>query len=213
MPAAAVGLVGAMMARSSAKRATGAIAEGAATSLEQQERFFDIGQENFAPYMEIGEDALSKIDEVFIQGNMDEFFESADYKFNLAEGEKALSRKQGAAGSRYGGSALKEATQFAQGTASKEFGNFFSRLNTIAGLGQASAAGSARMATTTGAGMGRTSQLGGMALAESYGNQNEAIQSGLSNVVSGMSMYDALKTTQPNYASGNVTSMPSIFNT
>ena len=213
MPAASavVGLVGMASAKSSARRATSAIESGTRQSLKQQREFFDIGQENFAPYLEIGEDAIQKLNSVFIDGDMDEFFESPGYQFNLAEGEKALARKQGAAGARYGGRALKEAAQYSQGVASNEFNNFFNRLNSIAGLGQASAAGSARSATATGGSMGRTSQLGGMALAESYGNQNQAMQSGLSNIVSGISMYDALNTT-PNYGSGSVTSMPSIFN-
>jgi len=224
MPAVAATIIGsaasAVIGGRAARKGSALIAQGTQASLAQQQKFFDIGQENLAPYMEIGEEAVGKIRSVFLEGNMDEFFESPDYQFNLAEGEKALERKQGAAGSRYGGRALKEATQFAQGTASGEFNNFFNRLRSVAGLGQAAAAGSAAQATTTGAGMGRTIEGGSINQAnlnmQGAQSMNQAIQGGLANLTT-LNTYNDLKSllTQPTAAqsSGNVTSMPSVFNT
>ena len=164
MPAAAVSLIGTAYAASSSasasKSASRTLAQGTADTLAQQEKFFNIAQENLAPYREMGTEAVDKMRSVFIEGNMDEFYESADYKFNLEQGEQALSRKQSAAGSQYGGAALKEALQYSQGVASNEYGNFFNRLNSMTQTGQAAAAGTASAAMQTGASTGQTIQSG-----------------------------------------------------
>lgn len=57
------------------------------------------------------------------------------YAFRLAEGEKALERRQAAGGSYLSGASLKAATQYGQEFASNEFNNIFNRLSVLAGYG------------------------------------------------------------------------------
>jgi len=78
------------------------------------------------------------------------FFESPDYQFNLAEGQKAIDRSAAARSGLLSGAAVKAGQRYASGLASSEFGNFYNRLANIAGLGQA-----ATNSTTT-AGMNAT---------------------------------------------------------
>ena len=220
MPAAAVSLMGTMVASRSASKAGRMALEGQQGAMAQREKFFDIGREDLAPYREIGNEAVDKMRSVFLEGNMDEFFESPDYGFRVSEGEKALERKQGQSGSRFGGKALKDAVRFGQEAGSQEFNNFFNRLRSISGLGASAAAGSANLAAGTGAGMASDVRTGTAGQVDAVAGQNQAIQGGFSNLMTLKTYNDLTKslqpqpmaTAQPNYDSGSVTSMPSIFN-
>lgn len=194
MPLGAVivgSVISGAMASNAASDAAEIGAEGTRQSLAQRQKFFDITQEQLAPYRDIGEEAVTKLRDVFVRGDMDKFYTSPEYKFNLQQGEQALERKQGVAGARYGGKSLKEATRYAQGVASNEFNNFFTHLNSIAGMGENAAAGTGNAAMQTGAGMSsdimsntQNQMNTTMAGAESL---NNAIQGGISN-------YTTLKT-------------------
>jgi hypothetical protein len=118
-------------------------------ALAENKRQFGVVQEGFAPYSEIGEEFLPKLSE-FMKGNYDDFLESPDYKFTLAEGEKALGRKQSAAGSRYGGKALKEAAGYAEGLASTQVDSYFNKLFNTVGIGANAAAGTGNAAIASG---------------------------------------------------------------
>ncbi len=182
--------------------------KGMQAALDRKQKFFDIAQEQSAPYREIGVDAVKQLNDTFINGNMDNFFESAGYKFNLSEGQKALDRKQGASGSRYGGRALKEATQYAQGVASNEFSNYFNRINSIAAMGANATANSSGQAINTGNSMGNTLQAGNESMANTIQtgsnqqaqigmdkaqNINNSLQAGLGNLTT-LKTYNDMKT-------------------
>jgi hypothetical protein len=68
--------------------------------------------------------------------DMSVFFESPDYQFNLAEGQKAIDRSLAARGRSLSGAGVKEGIRYASGMASTEYGNFYNRLANLAGLGQ-----------------------------------------------------------------------------
>lgn len=196
MPAAAAVVVSAYMSSQSAKSASRMALAGTREGIAQRERFFQIGREQLAPYVEAGNEALEKIKSIFLEGNMDEFYESPDYQFNLEQGEKALERKQGQKGSRYGGGAIKEALKYAQGNASGEFNNFFNRLKSISDAGQNAAAGVATTANSVGAGIAQMNQQSGVNQGNIALNQgqsmNQAIQGGLSNYTTQQSYNDMM---------------------
>lgn len=117
--------------------------------------------------------------------DMSVFTESPDYQFNLSEGQRAIDRSLAARGRSLSGAGVRAGVRYASGMASTEFGNFYNRLASIAGLGQ-TATGS-----TAAAGSNASSQIGanivgaGNSRASSYmtGAQgvNSAIQGGIGN--------------------------------
>jgi len=112
------------------------------------------------------------------------FVADPGYKFRLAEGNKAIERSAAARGLLGSGATLKAANNYAQDTASAEYGNYWNRLAGLAGVGQA--------ATNTGIAAGQAStgnimnayQNMGNARASSYANTGSAINSGINNVLS-----------------------------
>ena len=69
-------------------------------------------------------------------GNFDAFFTSPDYQFRFDQGLQALDRSAAARGRLYSGAQIKAATNYGQQAGSQEFGNYFNRLSSLAGIGQ-----------------------------------------------------------------------------
>lgn len=117
--------------------------------------------------------------------DMSVFFQSPDYQFNLAEGQKAIDRSLVARGRGLSGAGVKEGVRYASGMASNEFGNFYNRLANIAGLGQAGVNTSASAGMNTAANIGNAAMNAGNARASAYtmGAQgvNNSAQGGVSN--------------------------------
>jgi hypothetical protein len=61
---------------------------------------------------------------------------SKGYHVQLDQGNQAIDRRNSAGGSRLGGAALKEAMRFNTGLASQDYGNYYNRLASMAGMGQ-----------------------------------------------------------------------------
>ena len=82
------------------------------------------------------------------------FWLSPDYEFRRTEGTRGIEQSAAARGGALSGNAIKEAQRYSSGLASQEFGNYFNRLATIAGIGQT--------ATNTGvvAGQGYADSIG-----------------------------------------------------
>lgn len=117
--------------------------------------------------------------------DMSAFFESPDYKFNLAEGQKAIDRSLAARGGALSGRGVKEGERYASGLASGEFSNFTNRLLQIAGLGSAAVSTSANAGMTSAGQIGAAQMNAGNTRASAYmtGAQgvNNAVQGGISN--------------------------------
>lgn len=117
--------------------------------------------------------------------DMSAFFESPDYQFNLAENQKGIDRSLLARGKGLSGASVKESTRLASGMASNEFGNYFNRLSTLAGIGSAATNTSAQAGLTTAANNANIITNAGNTRASAYmsGAQgvNNAVQSGLGN--------------------------------
>jgi hypothetical protein len=117
--------------------------------------------------------------------DMGAFFESPDYQFNLAEGQKAIDRSLASRGRALSGAGVKEGTRYASGMASNEYSNFLNRLTTIAGLGNAAVNTSVGAGLTTAGQIGAAQQNAGNARASAYmagaNGMNNAVQGGISN--------------------------------
>lgn len=64
------------------------------------------------------------------------FWASPDYEFNRSEGLRGVEQSAAARGGAFSGNAIRGAADYSSGLASREFGNYFNRLATLAGYGQ-----------------------------------------------------------------------------
>lgn len=117
--------------------------------------------------------------------DMSVFFESPDYQFNLAEGQKAIDRSLLARGRGLSGAALRGGVRYAQGLASTEFNNFYNRLASQAGLGQAASGSTAAAGAAAAGNIGNAYMANGANQASAYMNTaagvNNAAQGAMSN--------------------------------
>jgi hypothetical protein len=127
------------------------------------------------PYTDVGQGALSPLSAMltgrsynpetgeFTDLSPEEryasFETSPGYQFRMDQGMRSNQYMQNAGGSLLSGGALKELSQYNQGLASQEYGNYIGNLQQLAGIGQASAGQSANIATGT-AGQIGAAQLG-----------------------------------------------------
>jgi hypothetical protein len=209
--------------REAAAQSAAAQREAAAQSIAAQREMFDIGRADLAPYREGGTTAQNQLMTLLGIGGdktaqgygryakdfgMSDFTADPGYQFRLKTGLESLERSAAARGMGLSGAALKGITDYSQNKASDEYQNAFNRYQTnrsnqisplmdFTRLGQASAAGSAAAANTTGTNLGNTytglgqgiAQAGvaaGNAQASGYLNQANAVTNALNQ---GMSSY------------------------
>jgi hypothetical protein len=112
------------------------------------------------------------------------FFESPDYRFRLTEGMNALQGSAAARGGLYSGDTLRGITEYGQGLAAGEFGNWFNRQAAIAGIGQAATTQAGNAALQTGANVGNLLASQGSARASGIVGQANAITGGVNDLAS-----------------------------
>jgi hypothetical protein len=151
--AAAAGAIGgALISSNATKSAANKQSEATQASLDEQRREFDTNQQNQAPYLAAGRDALGQL-----QTGINKPVTSADvmsdpgYQFGLDQGQTALDRKIAAMGGRVSGAALKGATRYATDYATTGYNAAYqrgqdrlNRLAALAGVGQTATNASAQ---------------------------------------------------------------------
>lgn len=155
---ALVGTAGSLLASNqsanAAKSAANAQAQSAADSIAAQERMFNKQVELQEPWRQAGITALNKLTPLstsYTPFTADTMYNDPGYQFRLSEGMKALDRSAAARGGLMSGGALKAAQRYGQDYASNEYTNAFNRyqaeraaqlspLQSLAGVGQTSAA-------------------------------------------------------------------------
>lgn len=98
--------------------------------------------------------------QAFSQASLDAFTRSPDYQFALQQGLGALENSQAARGMLRSGNTLRAITEFGQGLASQQFGNYRGALAQLAGLGAGAAGGAGNAAMQAGA-AGASGMIGG----------------------------------------------------
>jgi hypothetical protein len=89
--------------------------------------------------------------DAFSQASLQAFQRSPDYQFAFQQGLNALQNSRAAQGMLRSGNTLQGITQFGQGLASQQFGNYRSALQQLAGIGAGAAGGAGQMAQQAGA--------------------------------------------------------------
>lgn len=192
----ASGLIGANAAKSSAK--TQAAAADRAAALQQRQ--FDKQVELQEPWRQAGITALNALTPLatnYTPFGMDQFQQDPGYAFRLSEGQKALERSASARAGLQSGSALKAAARFGQEMGSQEYQNAFNRyqaerqarlapLQSLAGVGQTTAAQLGQAGQQMASNVGEMMTSGAAARASGYMGGANALSSALGQ---GMNMY------------------------
>ncbi len=125
---AAVG--GAAMQSNAASNAASASNSAARRSLAEQQRQYDLTRADQEPWRQFGQNALGNL----ADPNKN-FQASPDYQFRLSRGLEGVTQNRAVNGLLQSGSALKGLNDYAAGSASQEFGNWYDRQMRGAGLG------------------------------------------------------------------------------
>lgn len=151
--------------------------QAAQNALNTQTGMFNTAQAGLAPYRALGDAAAGSIAQLYGFPNpttgapgsgaadYSAFYKSPDYQFAQQQGTLALERSAAAKGLLNSGGTLKDLTSFGQGLASQQYGNYFNRLASLAGMGQTAAGTGAQTATSFGQTIGNTQQNLGAAQA------------------------------------------------
>lgn len=154
-------------------------AAGAANALSQQQ--YEQTRADLSPYMGLGADATARLQQLQ-SGDMSGFFESPDYQFNLSQGIGAIDRGAASRGSLFSGGTDADRMRFGAGLASQEYGNYFSRLQQNAGMGQQAAGAAGGFGQQNALAQGGNLLGAGQARASAYGAQGDAWGNALGSV-------------------------------
>lgn len=116
------------------------------------------------------------------------FFASPDYNFRRQEGTRGLERTAASRGGAFSGNALRALAEFNSGLASQEYGNYFNRLTTQAGLGTSATNAVSNAGADASAQTQRNALIGGDARASGITNQANIIGQGV-NGLAGIAGY------------------------
>ena len=121
-----------------ANKSAGAQAKAGKQSIAEQQRQFDLTRKDMMPWMQAGTGALGQM-QALNKGDFSQFYQSPDYQFALDQGIKGLDRSAAARGRLYSGGYGQDLTQYAQGLATQNYGNYYGRLADMAGVGNTTA--------------------------------------------------------------------------
>lgn len=116
-------------------------------AIDVQEKQYDQTRQDLSPYRDGGLQGLSAyMDSLGLNGrsgnqrSLMAFQEGPGYQFQMNQGVQARDRSAAARGGLMSGGQLKALTEFGQGLANQEYGNYQGQLQGLAGMGQNAAA-------------------------------------------------------------------------
>lgn len=111
------------------------------------------------------------------------FTETPGYKFQLQQGQDSVNALAGAKGGLNSGATLKALSDYNQGLASQEYGNYLNRLTGITNMGTSAAANQAAAGQAYATNTGNALMAGGQAAANGAINGANAITGGINNAL------------------------------
>ena len=200
--AAATAIVGGSVvqgyyANKSSKRAARAQANAMDAYLAQMRRSKEAAIGYQRPYEEAGRSGLNLLQQ-YLTGDpaatQNRLEQSPGYQFRLNQGQNSIQNLLASRGGLKSGAAMKALEEYAQGTASQEFGNQVGYAQGLAGIGQNAAIAMGNAEIQAGTNMANASQQGilgqGMAMANRDAQMGNIIGGGMSQIGSlfGMNM-------------------------
>jgi hypothetical protein len=173
----------------SSKKAAKAQANAMDAYLAQMRQGRDNALSYQKPYEEAGRSGLNLLqqyltgDPAAVQSRLEQ---SPGYQFRLNQGQNSIQNLLASKGGLKSGAAMKALEEYAQGTASQEFGNQVNYLQNFANMGQQSATAMGNAEMMAGANMANASQQGilgqGMAMANRDAQMGNIIGGGMSQI-------------------------------
>ena len=177
----------------SSKKAAKAQANAMDSYLAQMARSRDAAIGYQRPYEEAGRSGLNLLqqyltgDPTATQARLEQ---SPGYQFRLSQGQESIQNLLASRGGLKSGAAMKALEQFAQGTASQEFGNQVGYLQNLSNMGLQSATAMGNYQFNAGANMASASQQGilgqGMAMANRDAQMGNILGGGMSQIGGGI---------------------------
>jgi hypothetical protein len=198
---------------SAAKSAASTQSAAADRAAELQNQQFQQTRQDQMPWMQAGQTALNALTPLatnYQKFGMGQFQQDPGYAFRLSEGQKALDRSAAARGGLISGGALKAAQRYGQDMGSQEYMNAFNRyqtertaqlapLQSLAGVGQTTAAQLGQTGAANAANVGNLMTGGAAAQAAGQVGAANALTGGLGtylNYSQGNALLNALRTPQ-----------------
>lgn len=140
-------IISALVGANAAKKASKAQVQAQREAIDFAREQSNLIRGDFQPYREAGAkgitpylDALGANGATGREAALANFRASPGYDFRLGEGVRALDNSAASRGMLLSGAQLKGLTDYGQGVASEEWGNYLQGLQNLTGMGQASAA-------------------------------------------------------------------------
>lgn len=211
---AATAVVGGVVSTVAANKAAGAQESAANTASNTQLTMYNQSREDQTPWRNAGGAAIGALSSYYglpgadgktpnpatTAANDNKLIQSLPgYQFGMDQGNQAVQRDLAAKGLLGSGAAGKALTQYGQGYASQQTGQYLNGLQSLAGIGQTSVAQTGALGAVAANQIGSNQIYAGNAQASGYANQSNAITSGLSGLTGAYSNY----ATQQNMAGNN----------
>jgi hypothetical protein len=195
------GLIGASASKKAAAQQAAAIRDAAAT----QERMYQQGRQDLAPYRDIGYQSLKDItaQQPYLTGRFEDYrdeYLDPSMAFRLGIGEQTTQRAANVGGGALSGNTLRALQDYSQGLASTEYSNAFNRFQTergniyntlanIAGMGQGAVNTGVQAGQATAQNLGQLAVGGGQAQAAGTIGQANAIAGGIGGIGNAAQLY------------------------
>jgi len=166
------GAISANQANKGAQGAANAQERMSQAAIDEQRRQFDLSRGDMAPWMQAGSGALSQM-QALNSGDFSSFHASPDYTFSFGEGQRALDSGAAARGGLFGGAHSRDAIKYGQGMAEQQYGNYYARLQSMAGQGQTTASGLGTLGANMANNIGNQYNNMGTARASAYNQQGQ----------------------------------------
>lgn len=173
--AAAVGgaLVSGYMSSQSAKSGAKAQQNANNAAIGEQQREFDQTQQNLAPYLASGSNALG-LQQAYLNGDTSGFTNSPDYQFAVQQGTKALDAGAASKGNLWGGGADADRISLGQGLATQYANNYWNKISGLANQGLSAANSQGQFGQQTANNVGGLLSSNGQANASGIVGSNNA---------------------------------------
>lgn len=122
----------------SADKAADAQGAAAGSSINEQRRQYDLSRKDQQPFLQAGYEALNRQNDI-LRGNFTGFEQSPDYTYARDASLQALERGAAARGGYMGGGADADRIKLAEGLATQNLNNYWSKLAGQAGQGYSAA--------------------------------------------------------------------------
>jgi len=178
---AAGSVVAAHQQSQAARGAANAQTRAANANIAESQRQYDLTRSDFAPYREAGVNALGRLNAAST-GDFSAFTASPDYSFVRSEGTRDLGNSFAARGGAFSGNALRALSQYNQGLASEQFGNWWNRQQGLVNTGGSGTAGTAAAGAANTTNIINANNAAGNAQANSLLAQGNARASGFQGI-------------------------------